>query len=171
MKEYILADIFLLILMFNSVSAQVNQTKSISSQPIKRVPTVKEWISLKSPDTPSISPDGRFVVYTIQESNWESNSFESEIWMTTIATGERRRLTDAKGSSRRPNWSPDGNRLAFISNREGSSQIYIISPPNAEVVKLTQIASGVNAFQWSPDSRHIAFASSETLTKGGETAR
>ena len=88
--------------------------------------------------------------------------------MTTVATDERRQLTDAKGTSRRPNWSPDGKHLAFISNRHGSSQIYAISPPGNEVVKLTQIASGISAFQWSPDSRRIAFTSIETTTKVGD---
>src|SRR5688572_32363508 len=84
-----------------------------------KTPTVDQSLSLKSAGNPRISPDGRFVAYQVQETNWEENAFESEIWMVIVATGERFQLTNARKSSSAPQWSPDSKRLAFISDRDG----------------------------------------------------
>lgn len=167
MKKYVSAAIFLLILIAGGVSAQVVQSKLSDSQPVKRVPTVEEWMSLKSPDVTSISPDGRFVAYLIQEANWEANTFEREIWLASIATGERRQLTNSKDSSWSPVWSPNGNRLAFLSNTDGNPQIYTMSPSGGEVVQITKVGSGVDSFSWSPDGRRIAYTTSEARSKDG----
>jgi len=148
---------------------QLSHAAAEPTQGDKVGPTVEQWMSLKSADSPRISPDGRGVAYLIQEANWEANAFEWEIWIARIATGERYQLTDSKGSSWNPRWAPDGRRLAFLSNRDGGTQIYLVSPPGREAARLTQADNGVNDFQWSPDGRSIAFTTSEVLPRpGGE---
>lgn len=130
-------------------------------------PTLDEWMSLKVVNAPRISPDGRSVAYFVQEADWEGDTYDSEIWIASA--GENRQLTTGKGSSWSPAWSPDGRRLAFLSDREGAVQVYLVSPEGGEAVRLTQAAAGVDAFQWSPDGRRIAFTSGEVLPrKGGE---
>jgi dipeptidyl aminopeptidase/acylaminoacyl peptidase len=126
--------------------------------------TIKEWMSLKSVFVPQLSPDGRFVAYQLQEANWDENALEAEIWITSVASGERYQLTKGKGSSTTPRWSPDGSRLAFRSNRDGRQQIYVVAPPSLEPIQLTKVETGVNTFEWSPDGRRIAFTASETGT-------
>src|SRR6185295_20383662 len=113
-----------------------------------QTPTVDQSLDLKSAFGPRISPDGRLVAYQVQETNWTENAFETEIWIAVTATGERYQLTNAKKSSNSPQWSPDGKRIAFASDRDGKRQIYLIPPSGGEAVQLTTLENGVNNFFW-----------------------
>ena len=130
-----------------------------------KTPTVEQSLNMKNVNSPRISPDGRLVAYQVQETNWEENAFENEIWVTNVATGERYQLTNAKKSSTNPQWSWDSKRLAFVSDRDGKRQLYVIAPTGGEAVQLTSLESGVNGFAWSPDGRHIAFTAAEPESK------
>lgn len=130
-----------------------------------QTPTVEQSLNLRSAGSPRISPDGRYIAYQVQETNWEENAFETEIWIAVIATGECYRLTNAKKSSTNPQWSPDSKRIAFVSDRDGKRQIYLIVPNGGEAVQLTSVETGVNALNWSPDGRHIAFTAGDPESK------
>ncbi len=130
-----------------------------------QTPTIDQSLSLNSVTGPRISPDGRYVAYTIQETNWDENAFETEIWIAVIATGERYQLTNARKSSSVPRWSPDSKRLAFVSDRDGKRQVYVIAPAGGEAVQLTNLETGANAFEWSHDSRRIAFTAADAESK------
>src|SRR3954469_13546486 len=91
-------------------------------------PTVDQILSLTRVGSPEISPDGRWVAYTVRETNWDDNAYETEIWLADASTSTTRQLTNAKKSSRSPAWSPDGSKIAFISDRTDKSQIYVINP-------------------------------------------
>jgi dipeptidyl aminopeptidase/acylaminoacyl peptidase len=130
-----------------------------------KTPTIEQSLNLKSAGNPRISPDGRYVAYQVQETNWEENAFENEIWIAVVATGERYQLTNAKKSSSGPQWSPDSKRIAFASDRDGKRQIYVIAPTGGEAMQLTSIETGVNSFSWSPDGRRIAFTGVEPESK------
>src|SRR4029077_19034931 len=98
-------------------------------------PTIDQSLEMKSASRPRISPDGRRVVYEVQSTNWEDNSFDRNLWIADVASGETRQLTSAKKSSNGAAWSPDGKWLAFLSDRpaqiSGSpadkKQLYLIS--------------------------------------------
>jgi len=125
-------------------------------------PTVDQILSLKRAGSPEISPDGRWVAYTVRETNWDENAYETEIWLADAASGSTRQLTNAKKSSSAPAWSPDGSRLAFVSDRTDKRQIYLISPQGGEAEPLTALEDGVGGgFAWSPDGRTIAYAATE----------
>jgi Tol biopolymer transport system component len=130
-----------------------------------QTPTIEQSLNLKSAMGAVISPDGRHVAYTVQQPDWEDNSFENEIWIASLVTGERYQLTSGKKSSNSPIWSPDNRRLAFASDRDGKRQIYLISPYGGEGIALTSVESGINAFKWSPDGRYIAYTSGEPESK------
>jgi dipeptidyl aminopeptidase/acylaminoacyl peptidase len=123
-------------------------------------PTIDQSLSMKSIQGAEISPDGRFVAYVVQETNWDENEFVQQIWIAQPATGELYQLTSGKKSSSSPRWSPDSKRLAFGSDRDGKRQIYRISPSGGEGAQLTAEENGVGAFEWSPDGASIAFTSS-----------
>src|SRR3954462_14619565 len=130
--------------------------------PISRVaPTVDQILSLKRAASPDISPDGRWVAYTVRETNWDENAYETEIWLADVATGASRQLTNAKKSSQSPAWSPDGAKIAFTSDRSDKRQIYLISPQGGEGEALTSVEDGVSSFAWSPDGKTIAYTTTE----------
>lgn len=123
------------------------------------VPSIDQSLGMKSVSGAEISPDGRYVAYTVTETNWESNDFETQIWIAVTATGDRYRLTSGKKSSNGAVWAPNSKRLAFTSDRDGKRQIYIISPSGGEAVALTAEENGVGSLAWSPDGTWIAFTS------------
>jgi Tol biopolymer transport system component len=130
-----------------------------------KAPTVEQSISLRRPESPRISPDGSHVAYVVREANWKENAFEAQIWVAAAETGERFQLTRSKKSSREPRWSPDGKRLAFLSDRDGKNQVYLISLKGGEALPLTASETGVTAFEWSPDGRQIAFTAADPESK------
>ena len=91
-------------------------------------PSIDDLINLKRVGAPAISPDGRQVAYTIRETNWDDNAYETEIWLADANTGQSRQLTNARKSSSQPAWSHDGAWLGFISDRDGKRQILIAIP-------------------------------------------
>jgi len=124
-------------------------------------PTVDQILSLKRAGSPEISPDGRWVAYTVRETNWDDNSYDQQIWLADVRTGATRQLTNSRKSSQSPAWSPDGSRLAFISDRSDKRQIYVINPAAGEAEPLTSGDEGVGNFAWSPDGKTIAFTQTE----------
>src|SRR2546426_11642592 len=94
----------------------------------KVAPTVDQVLSLKRAGSPVISPDGRFVAYTVRETNWDDNLYKTEIWLVDTQSGRTRQLTNAPKSNSAPAWSPNGRRLAFTSERSEKRQVYLIDP-------------------------------------------
>lgn len=126
-------------------------------------PTVDRVLSLERAGSPQISPDGRRVAYTIRKANWDTDEFETQIWLADAATGVTRQLTNSRKSSETPAWSPDGSRLAFISDRTDKRQIYVIDPSGGEADRITSSEESVRAFAWAPDGKSIVYSATEPL--------
>jgi dipeptidyl aminopeptidase/acylaminoacyl peptidase len=127
--------------------------------------TIDQGLSLKAAENPQISPDGSLVAYEVRETDWEENSYVKEIWVANTATGERYQLTRGKKTSHAARWSPDSKRLAYLSDRDGKDQIYLIFPSGGESGALTKFETGVSAFEWAPDGRRIAFIAEDPESK------
>jgi len=130
-----------------------------------QTPTIEQSLNMRSVSGAQISPDGRFIAYTVQQASWNEDEFVQQIWLAMIATGERYQLTSAKKSSQTPKWAPDSKRLAFVSERDGKRQIYIINPLGGEPQQLTSEENGVSQFEWAPDGSSIAYISSGPESK------
>jgi dipeptidyl aminopeptidase/acylaminoacyl peptidase len=136
-------------------------------------PTINQSLEMRSVSAPRISPDGRWVVYEVTRTNWDTNAFERELWLADTQSSQKIRLTSSKGSSYSAEWSPDGKWIAFLSDRppvlagakENKAQLYIISAAGGEARELTKVEDGVNSFSWSPDGRTIAFSSTDAEPK------
>jgi Tol biopolymer transport system component len=114
---------------------------------------------MKSVGGAQISPDGRYVAYSVTQTDWDENEFVQRIWIALPATGERYQLTGGKKNSSGPVWAPDSRRLAFTSDRAGKRQIYVISPAGGEAMQLTNEDTGVGNIAWSPDGASLVFTS------------
>ena len=125
-------------------------------------PSIDDLINLRRVGAPAISPDGRQVAFTIRETNWEENAYETELWLG--GSGALRQLTNSKKSSLQPAWSPDGAWLAFISDRDGKRQLYRIALAGGEAEQLTSGDEGVANFAWSPKGSQIAFTMIDAVT-------
>lgn len=124
-------------------------------------PSIDDLVSLRRVGSPAVSPDGTLVAYTVRETNWDEDAYETEIWVGDPAKGTRRQLTRGKKSSTQPAWSTDGTWLAFVSDRSDKRQLYRINPAGGEAEVLTDDSEGVNGFAWSPDGRSIAYTATE----------
>ncbi len=104
-----------------------------------------------------ISPDGKWVVYSVTTQDLKASSTNADLWLVAAAGGESIRLTTSSAMDDQPRWSPDGKWIGFVSAREGKPQLFRISPFGGEAEKLTDAKSGVQAFAWAPDGRRIAY--------------
>ena len=151
------------LILAGSLAAGSVANVSISAQS-GPAPSIDDLLNLKRVASPALSPDGQWVAYTLRETNWEENAYETEIWLASADAGEPRQLTNADKSSLQPAWSPDSRTLAFISDRDGKRQIYRIEIAGGEAERLTSGEEGVTAFQWAPDGKSIAFTALESIT-------
>jgi dipeptidyl aminopeptidase/acylaminoacyl peptidase len=106
-----------------------------------------------------ISPDGNSVAYTVTTPDLDANHGASNIWMVSTTQGAPVQLTQS-GHDSSPVWSPDGKSLAFLSSRDGESQVYLLSFAGGEARAVTHISTGVDIVKWSPDGKTILFTSS-----------
>ena len=142
---------------------------SLMAQAQRRVPTVDDLINVKTAGGAQISPDGKFVAYTVGETDWKQDAFITQLWLADVATGKTLQLTRGEKSSGNPQWSPDGAWLTFTSNRVGDkNQIFAISPNGGEAMQLTKAENGVGGFTWSRDGKNIAFASTDNDQKAAK---
>jgi dipeptidyl aminopeptidase/acylaminoacyl peptidase len=110
---------------------------------------------------PVPSPDGKWVVFAVNELNYDSSKDVSDLWIVPTDGGaEPRRLTSAKGSESGASWSADSTRVAFAAKRDDDEvpQIYVLNVAMAgEAHRITNAPTAAGAPRWSPDGRHIVF--------------
>src|SRR3989475_3910166 len=83
----------------------------------KRAITVDDYLALKSVGNPQLSPDGKWVAYTVTEQSLKDNRGITRIWLADVASGAVRQLSAGPGSGRQPRWSPPGPTPALVSTR------------------------------------------------------
>jgi len=124
-------------------------------------PTIDQMLSLRRVSSPNVSPDGRFVAYTVRDTDMVGNAYVNQVWLADVATGKNRQLTFGPKSNTAPAWSPDGSKLAFLSERTDKRQVWMLDMRGGEAEKVTANDEGVTAFAWSPDGASVAFVAPE----------
>lgn len=113
------------------------------------------WVS-----DPQISPDGARVAFVATTLSEERDEYLSNVWVAdAVGGGAPRRFTAGSKRDRDPRWSPDGTRLAFVSEREGKKkgQLYVMPVDGGEPTRLSDERHGVADPVWSPDGSRLAF--------------
>jgi dipeptidyl aminopeptidase/acylaminoacyl peptidase len=140
----------------------------LAQVPAAPSPAIDDVIALKRVGAPALSPDGRRVAFTIRETNWDENAYETEIWVAEAASGDAHQLTNAAKSSQQPAWGPDNQTIAFISDRDGKRQLYRIDITGGEAERLTSVDEGVTSFAWAPDGRSLAFTALDPVAEAAK---
>lgn len=110
---------------------------------------------------PQLSPDGSKVAFVVERSFLLTNSNERHIYIASVeGGGEPRRLTFEGKSNTGPRWFPDSDRLAYISDRDEVSQVWITDSGGTAAEPLTNFPSGAEGVAVSPDGTRILFTSS-----------
>jgi len=118
--------------------------------------------ALKEVGDPEISPEGKWVAFTVTTMDAKEDETDTDIYMAPFAGGPALRLTASRKAEKSPRWSPDGKWLAFLSAREGKkTQVWLMSRDGGEAVKLTDFKASVSSLAWSPDSTRLALIVSD----------
>jgi dipeptidyl aminopeptidase/acylaminoacyl peptidase len=152
--------------------------------------TFDEFFNAVSFPAVKVSPDGNSVVIETERADWEQQVFRKELWLYRTTSGNLTQLTQS-GHDSSPQWSPDGQWIAFLSERKAAdrkdtdaegddkghsknkdkgknkdvAQLFLISPNGGEAFAITSGDEEVHAFAWSHDSKAIVFATREPWTK------
>ena len=132
------------------------------TQPI----SVEDAITFRTPDDVRIAPDGAWAVFSL---GWASKTGEHEVadlWLAALDGSATRRLTSGDSHDTAPRWSPDGQTIAFISDREkrGTGALYLIAPLGGEALRLSAGDAALADPQWSPDGQRISVKATDPET-------
>ena len=120
--------------------------------------TINDLLQVRRVADPQLSPDGRWIAYSITDTDKAANRRTTQIYLISSQGGDPRQLTTDKQSSSSPRWSPDGKRLAYVSG----SQVWTAEVTGTGIgtpKKITSISTGADGPIWSPDGRYLAFTS------------
>ncbi|MBI2887963.1 MAG: S9 family peptidase [Chloroflexi bacterium] len=114
------------------------------------------WIS-----DPQIAPDSRRVAFTVTQMDQKADDYRSQVWLVPTSGRVRhaRPVTFGPKRDSSPRWSPDGRTLAFVSDRAGKAQVWLLPVDGGEARQLTNLFGGVQYLSWAPDGRQVAVVS------------
>jgi dipeptidyl aminopeptidase/acylaminoacyl peptidase len=115
------------------------------------------YMEMESVGSPNISPDGKLILFTRGWVDKMEDRRSSNLWLTDIRGERIRELTHGNWRDSAPVWSPDGKKIAFLSDRDGTNQIHVMWIDTREVAQLTHLSLSPGNLNWSPDGKMLAF--------------
>ncbi|GAA5217939.1 S9 family peptidase [Corallincola platygyrae] len=123
----------------------------------KKPMQLEDVFSIEYASDPQITSDLKNVVFVRNYMDIQSDKRRSNLWRVSTDGQVLRPLTTGLHNDRMPRISPDGKRMAFVSNREGSSQIYMYWFDTGTYAPISQLSSSPSNISWSPDGKRLAF--------------
>lgn len=119
------------------------------------------WL-MKRVSAPAISPDGKWVVFSVTEPAYDSKDQVADLWIVPgDGSAKPRKLTGSKAGESDAAWAPDNRRIAFSAKRDGDeqNQIYLLDLAGGEAQRITNLSTGAGSPKFSPDGNSISFVS------------
>jgi dipeptidyl aminopeptidase/acylaminoacyl peptidase len=113
--------------------------------------------ALEWAEQPTLSPDGRRIVYQRSFFDAMKDVRRSNLWLVDVDGGEQRPLTTGSSADRGAVWSPDGRRIAYVASDGSSAQIFVRWLDGGQVARITRLQGAPGNLAWSPDGRRLAF--------------
>ena len=117
------------------------------------------FMEMESIGSPNISPDGKHILFTRRWVDKLEDRSSSNLWIVDVQGTRIRELTHGNWRDSSPVWSPDGKKIAFLSDRDGTTQIHVMWMDTREVAQLTHLERSPSGLVWSPDGSMLAFTS------------
>lgn len=137
--------------------------------------TPEVMIKIKRVGGTSLSPDGKWIAYTVSTPvmEGEKSEFLTHIWVVSADGKSDYQFTYGEKSCTNPSFSPDGKCLAFLSSRgsTGKNQVWMMKMTGGEAEQMTEAKAGVNSYAWSMDSKRIAYTMNDPDTEQEEKAK
>lgn len=159
---------------------QVRADAAASAGVPQRYLEVDDYFRIKAVQGAQISPEGKWVAYTVETHDPQADKDKRRIWMVASAGGDAIPLTSQSTSSSHPRWSPDGKYLAFLSARgegggdEGGrseTQVWIMNREGGEAQPLTATIQDVDDFEWSPSGDRLVLTLQDPTPEEREAAK
>jgi len=170
MQKHVAACLGITALALGSLRAQEKaaQTAATPATEQKKILSPENFLELRTLQDPQFSPDGQRVAFVVGEP-LKGEKRIRHIWVYDEKSGAVRQFTYSEKSETWPRWSPDGKKLAFLSNRGGDEQqIYILNMTGGVAAAVTKGKASVSAFAWSPDGQSIAYITPDPKSEAEE---
>ncbi len=117
----------------------------------------ESFMDMESIGSPVISPDGKQIIFVRTWVDQKTDRYTSNLWIVDDQGQRVRELTHGTWNDSSPVWSPCGERIAFLSNRSGATQIHVMWLDTRETAQLTYLTESPSNLRWSPDGEKLAF--------------
>jgi len=136
----------------------VSASPTLKAQEASNRITAMDEFQIQLPTDPQISPDGKKIVYVRRFADAATDKRYSNLWIINTDGTDQRPLTTGNRSDHMPRWSPDGTRVAYLSDADGKQQIYVRWMDTGQTARITNLENSPDAINWSPDGKMLSFS-------------